>query len=215
MGQGQIQTFAGNRRFQGEQIVSHAQGVGQHQAGVALVEHVVGALQQKLLVGLGQAGDFLELEVFPGETVEAFAEAVLHQGAAGVAAQVIPTAVGECLVALHPDNALGFKEGRMHVVHGFQARKSEEGPGNQIDPAGADFILGAGPGTGVEDVHLQSEFFGDLLEQVGVGAYQLLGVLRVAPEVGRVLGIAGGHQALALPGRVPESGKQAQHEEKQ
>ncbi|MNF89626.1 hypothetical protein D3C84_721580 [compost metagenome] len=123
-----------------------------------------------------------------------------------MAAQVFPAAVGEGLVALDPDYALGFEEGWMDVVHGLQARQGEEGAGDQVDPAGTHLILGTGPGAGVEDLHLQAQFLGDLLEQVGVGAYQLLGVLRVAPEVRRILGIAGRHQPLALPGGMPQPG---------
>ncbi|MNG11443.1 hypothetical protein D3C84_949880 [compost metagenome] len=123
-----------------------------------------------------------------------------------MAAQVVPARIGEGLVALDPDYALGFEEGRVDVVHGLQARQGEEGPGDQVDPAGAHLVLGAGPGAGVEDLHFQAQLLGDLLEQVGVGAYQMLGVLRVAPEIRGILGVAGGHQPLALPGGLPQPG---------
>ncbi|MDT4872365.1 hypothetical protein FQZ97_1075430 [compost metagenome] len=123
-----------------------------------------------------------------------------------MAAQVVPAAVGEGLVALDPDHALGLEEGGMDVIHGLQTRQGQEGAGDQVDPASAHLVLGAGPGAGVENFHLQSQLLANLLEQVGVGAYQLRGILRVAPEIGGILGIAGGHQALALPGGMPQPG---------
>lgn len=94
----------------------------------------------------------------------------------------------------------------MDVVHRFQPRQGEEGPGDEVDPTGAHFVLRAGPGAGIEDVDLHADFFADAVQQVGIGADQQLGVLWVAPQVGRVLGVSRGHQALALLGRQGEVG---------
>ncbi len=96
----------------------------------------------------------------------------------------------------------------MDVVHRLQPRQGEEGAGDEIDPAGAHFILRTGPGTGVKDVDLHADLITDAVQQIGIGTNQQLGIVRVAPEVRRVLGVARRHQVLTLLGRQGEGRNQ-------
>ena len=50
----------------------------------------------------------------------------------------------------------------------------------------------------MDDLYRHTQLIGQVLQQVGIGADQLLRILRVAPQVWRILRITRRHQALAL-----------------
>ncbi|MNY07892.1 hypothetical protein D3C86_1407160 [compost metagenome] len=114
--------------------------------------------------------------------------------------QVGPTGIGKLRTFTHPDHARGEEKRRVHIVHAFQTRQGQKSTGEQIDPPRAHFVLGARPGPGVDHIDHQIQLFGQMLEQVGIGPDQLLRVLRVTPQIRRILGITGGNQALTLAG---------------
>ncbi|MCY1552576.1 hypothetical protein D9M68_889820 [compost metagenome] len=54
-----------------------------------------------------------------------------------------------------------------------------------------------------------------MLEQVGIGPDQLLRVLRVTPQIRRILGITGGNQALTLAGGGTQPWQQSHAKQQQ
>lgn len=88
----------------------------------------------------------------------------------------------------------------MHEVHGFQARHGQKGACQHIDATGAHLLLGARPGPSIDHLDADAEILGHRLEQIDRSADQLFRILRVTPQVRRILGVARGDQPLALAG---------------
>ncbi|MNN38854.1 hypothetical protein D3C81_1528680 [compost metagenome] len=103
-------------------------------------------------------------------------------------------------VAMRPDLHRHLEIGRMDEVELLETRRRQVAAGQQIDPPVQRIGLRAGALAGVDHLDLHAQRLAQLLEQVGTGADQLLRVLRIPPEIGWLVRIAGRHQALALAG---------------
>ena len=119
------------------------------------------------------------------------------------------------------DNPL-YRLIRNEDIKGFNAQKAKDGP---IDLCNGDFRgldLRALDAQGIAGVCQcwTSAYIKDLVVHprargqglhVGAGAHQLLRVLRITPEIGRLVGVAGSDQALALAGG--SGGQPRQHQQ--
>ncbi len=95
-------------------------------------------------------------------------------------------------------------------VHLQPACFGQEIPGQQIDPTGAHLFLGSRPRPAVNHFDIQPQLLAQVLEQVSIGTDQLLGVLRVAPQVRRVFRIAGRGEPSACIIRYRSQGQRQQ-----
>src|SRR5690606_23747865 len=128
--------------------------------------------------------------------IEGTAEAVVDQGAAALAAQVIPAAIGKRLAPLDEDDAGHLHVRWVHVVHVGQAGGCKEGPGEHVHPSAAHLFLGAGPGADMQRLNVNAAAVEHLLQQLDGGTGEALGILGIHPEHWRVLCIASHHDAL-------------------
>ncbi|AGN82712.1 hypothetical protein L483_18985 [Pseudomonas putida H8234] len=74
-----------------------------------------------------------------------------------------------------------MQEWRGDKVHLLLPGVGDEIPGQQVDPACADFFLGTRPRPTVHHLDFQPQLLAQVFEQVGVGTDQLPRVLRIAP----------------------------------
>ncbi|MNC65576.1 hypothetical protein D3C75_1158790 [compost metagenome] len=97
----------------------------------------------------------------------------------------------------------------MNVIQHFQPGDGQRSVGEQVHAATAHFVQRLGALAGIQQFDLDPQFLRDVRQQVGTGANQVFGVLRVLPEIGRCIRAAGGDQSFTFAGG---GDRQAWHE---
>lgn len=195
----QVQPLTGHRRFKHLQLRLPPLRAHQGHARVLLIDQVVVALVQQLLERLHGTGHRFELEIVPGIVIELLAVAVADQRSAIAAFEVRPLTISKGIVLADPDNAADTQERRADEVHLLLALLGQEVPRHQVDTPATHLFLCPRPWPAVYHLHVQAKRVAHGLEQVGIGPDQLLRVVRVTPEIRRVLRIAGSGQLAAHP----------------
>nr|BFE95338.1 hypothetical protein GCM10020185_58740 [Pseudomonas brassicacearum subsp. brassicacearum] len=96
----------------------------------------------------------------------------------------------------------------MNVIQHFKPGNGQWRVGEQVHASTAHFVQRLGALAGIQQFDLDPQFLPDLRQQVGAGANQVLGVLRVLPEIGWCIRAAGGDQSFTFAG----GDRQAWHE---
>ena len=112
--------------------------------------------------------------------------------------KVLRFVVDQRRVFAGPDQVIVFQQRWMNVIQSFQLTDRQWRIGQHVHAPAAHFVQGLGAFAGVKQFDLDPQLPRHLLQQVGTGADQVLGVLRVLPQVRRRIRAAGHHQALAF-----------------
>ncbi|MNP12938.1 hypothetical protein D3C76_1051950 [compost metagenome] len=118
--------------------------------------------------------------------------------AALVVGQIRRAIEGQLSVMTGPDQVFVQLQRWVDIVQRRQLPDLQRGIEQQVHTPAANLLKGLVAPTGTQHVHLDPQLAGHLLQQLDIGANQVLWVLRVLPGVGRRIRAAGRHQALAL-----------------
>ncbi|MCY1437735.1 hypothetical protein D9M71_539100 [compost metagenome] len=110
-----------------------------------------------------------------------------------------------------PHQVLVELQRRVDVVQCGQLLDLHGGVQQQVHAPAAHFFQRLVAAAGAQHLYLHAQLASHLAQQVDVGADQVFRVLRVLPRIGRRIGAAGCHQALALACRHGQRRYQHRH----
>jgi len=189
-----------DRLFERQQIIGHAQCLRGSHARVAPGEYIFHFAQQKFLKGLSDVCRPRQGQILLGESAKSLGHSRLFRQPASVPVQVFCFAVGQRRAFARPHQIVVFEQRRIDVVKVFQLIEHQRRVRQHVHAPAAHFVEGLRAFAGVEQLDLDPQILGHLLQQVGTGADQMFGVLRVLPQVRRRVRATGDDQALALAG---------------